>query len=45
VGDVTFAHAGSISSTGDNLTLSAFAVEAGYLPQLGTDPCSSSARR
>jgi outer membrane immunogenic protein len=35
VGDVTIAHAGGISSSGDSLTLSTFTAGARYLPRLG----------
>jgi peptidoglycan-associated lipoprotein len=38
VGDVTVAHAGSVSSTGDTLTLRAFTAGARYLPKLGRSP-------
>jgi outer membrane immunogenic protein len=34
-GDVTVAHAGAISSTGDSLTLSTFTAGGRYLPKLG----------
>jgi peptidoglycan-associated lipoprotein len=38
VGDVTVAHAGTVSSTSDTLTLSAFTAGARYLPRLGHSP-------
>jgi peptidoglycan-associated lipoprotein len=37
-GDVTVAHAGAISSTGDSLTLSTFTAGGRYLPKLGHSP-------
>jgi peptidoglycan-associated lipoprotein len=35
VGDVAIAHAGTVSSTGDSLTLSTYTAGARYLPKLG----------
>src|ERR1017187_6616655 len=35
VGDFTIAHAGTISTTGDSLTLSTFTAGGRYLPKLG----------
>jgi hypothetical protein len=35
VGDVTIARAGTVSTSGDNLTLSTFTVGGRYLPRLG----------
>jgi peptidoglycan-associated lipoprotein len=37
-GDVTVAHAGTISSTGDSLTLSTYTAGGRYLPRLGHSP-------
>lgn len=38
VGDVAIAHAGTVSSTGDGLTLSTFTAGGRYLPKLGHSP-------
>ena len=38
VGDVAIAHAGTVSSTGDSLTLSTYTAGARYLPKLGHSP-------
>ena len=37
-GDVTVAHAGAVSNTGDSLTLSTFTAGGRYLPKLGHSP-------